>query len=66
MSDAIRVVKDKCTGCKLCILNCPEPNVITSTENKKVKINKLKCKACYLCVAACPKGALEKDGNIPS
>ena len=60
MSIAAKINKIKCIGCKLCVFVCPEPNAISSTEDKKVEINQLKCKACYLCVAACPKKALEK------
>lgn len=60
MSHAIRVILEKCIGCKQCIYHCPEPNVISINENKKAVINEMKCKLCQLCVSACPKRALEK------
>jgi 2-oxoacid:acceptor oxidoreductase delta subunit (pyruvate/2-ketoisovalerate family) len=49
---------EKCTGCRLCILYCPDPNVLTLTNNKKVTVNGNRCKGCGLCVAACPKKAV--------
>lgn len=54
-----RVDEEKCTGCKLCILTCPDPNVIAfSIKNKKVTVHEERCKGCGLCVEVCPKNAL--------
>lgn len=55
---AARVNEEKCNGCKLCILNCPDPNVIAIDKAKKVTIDQARCKGCGLCVVACPKEAL--------
>jgi Pyruvate/2-oxoacid:ferredoxin oxidoreductase delta subunit len=54
----VRVDEKKCIGCKLCIFACPDPNVLTYTENKKVSADENRCKGCGLCVSSCPKGAL--------
>ncbi|MDQ2085812.1 4Fe-4S binding protein [Herbivorax sp. ANBcel31] len=59
----VKVDEEKCIGCKLCILTCPEANVIKLTENNKVCIDTNRCKGCFLCVSVCPKKALEK-GNM--
>jgi Pyruvate/2-oxoacid:ferredoxin oxidoreductase delta subunit len=54
-----RVEPEACTGCRLCILACPDPNVIRFlTEEKSVRMDEARCKGCGLCVATCPKGAL--------
>ncbi|EEG78749.1 4Fe-4S binding protein [Dethiobacter alkaliphilus] len=56
---AARVDNDKCSGCKVCIFTCPDPNVIKlNKEAKIVAINEARCKGCGLCVVACPKKAL--------
>jgi pyruvate ferredoxin oxidoreductase delta subunit len=55
---AAKLKEEKCTGCKLCILSCPDPNVIAFTGEKKVKIDEGRCKGCGLCVSVCPKDAL--------
>lgn len=57
---AARVVTERCTGCRLCIMSCPEPNVITyEREVRKVAVNEARCKGCGLCVDACSKEALD-------
>ena len=54
----VRVDEEKRNGCKLCIFTCPDPNVFTFKENKKVAADENRCKGCGLCAANCPKGAL--------
>ena len=54
----VSVSKDKCTGCKLCILACPFGN-ITFSSDKRLAV---KCELCGgepECVTFCPTGALE-------
>jgi pyruvate ferredoxin oxidoreductase delta subunit len=58
MYNAARIETNKCLGCRLCILYCPEPNVIMMTDSKKVAINDSRCKSCGLCAEVCPKGAV--------
>lgn len=54
----VKVDELKCSGCKICILSCPDPNVLKYTDNKKVSVDESRCKGCGLCVANCPKDAL--------
>jgi carbon-monoxide dehydrogenase iron sulfur subunit len=54
----VRVIKEKCTGCKICILACPFGNIAFSSEEKIA----VKCELCGgepECVAFCPTRALE-------
>lgn len=65
---AAKVNEEKCIGCKLCIISCPEPNVFTfSVECKKVSVNESRCKGCGLCVTICPKDTLtiSQSGRAP-
>ncbi len=56
---AAKLTEEKCTGCKICIMSCPDPNVIAFVcASKKVKIDEGRCKGCGLCVSVCPKDAL--------
>lgn len=53
------VDSDKCSGCKICVLSCPEPNtIIFLKDKKKVVIRPERCKACKICVISCPKKAI--------
>ena len=53
------VNNEKCSGCKICILLCPEPNTIVFlTDQRKVAVRAERCKACKICVTHCPKGAI--------
>ncbi|MEN4005869.1 MAG: 4Fe-4S binding protein [Methanobacteriaceae archaeon] len=52
--------KESCTGCKKCILVCPEPNVISYKKgSKKIEIDRKNCKGCGLCSKFCPFNVLE-------
>jgi ferredoxin len=50
--------EERCTGCKLCIENCPIGNV--TMEGKEIRINK-KCIGCMVCVESCKEGALDYE-----
>lgn len=55
---AIEVDKDKCIGCRMCVMACPFGNIAYS----RVAGRALKCDQCQgspRCVAACPSRALE-------
>jgi len=49
----------KCTGCKLCIANCP--NNAISRQDGKISIFDHACKYCMHCQLACPKHAITID-----
>ena len=48
---------DKCTGCRLCWIYCPETAI--SLVEGKPEIDYDKCKGCGICVNECPIGAIE-------
>lgn len=54
---SIKVVLDKCTGCRLCVRACPF-NAIEIKERKAV-IDLDKCNLCGACVDACKFDAIE-------
>ena len=54
----VRIIREKCTGCKICTLACPFGNVVFSSAEKVA----VKCELCDgdpECVKFCPTGALE-------
>jgi len=52
---AIQVIKDRCTGCRLCLKVCLF-NAIDA-DGKRININE-KCTACNQCITACPFEAI--------
>jgi electron transfer flavoprotein alpha subunit len=50
---SIRVIEDKCIGCRLCVAVCPL-GAITVVE-KKARIDLDKCNLCGACVSECAK-----------
>ncbi|UCC20130.1 MAG: FAD-dependent oxidoreductase [Promethearchaeota archaeon] len=60
--------EDLCSGCGLCINNCPYNaieivSMIGGEKGKKiVKIIEGACKGCGNCTSACPSGAIEQKG----
>ncbi|MEA1913326.1 MAG: 4Fe-4S binding protein [candidate division WOR-3 bacterium] len=49
------VDKEKCTGCGICVNQCP---INAISINGTAKIDKTKCTGCGICVAACPVKAI--------
>jgi len=52
----IRVIKEKCTGCGVCIQACPFAAI--SIVNGLAEISE-SCQLCGACVSSCPSGAIE-------
>ncbi len=47
--------KEKCIGCLLCWINCPDAVIDRDT----LAINLAYCKGCGICAEECPKQAIE-------
>ncbi|MDP4267225.1 MAG: 4Fe-4S binding protein [Bacteroidota bacterium] len=54
----IKIDEDKCTGCGLCIPNCPE-GAIQIIDGKARLISDLFCDGLGACLGNCPEGAIE-------
>ena len=52
----LRVRKDLCLGCGLCIESCPQQAI--SIVSATAKIDQRRCNQCYLCLDVCPQGAV--------
>lgn len=48
---------EKCTGCMLCVMYCPEAAVHANEEGKP-EIDMRFCKGCGVCANECPTGAM--------
>lgn len=53
----IRIDEDKCTGCGLCIPNCPE-GAIQLIDGKARLVSDLFCDGLGACLGHCPEGAI--------
>ncbi len=60
----IEVAKDRCKGCKLCVLNCPKniikigSDVNTAGYFVAEQFNPEECTGCKLCAIMCPDMAI--------
>jgi ferredoxin len=53
----IKIDENKCTGCKLCIPNCPE-GALQIIDGKARLISDLFCDGLGACIGHCPEGAI--------
>mgnify|MGYP002479102212 CR=1 FL=1 len=56
--DYILEVTDRCNGCGICELFCPDSCI--TIQNKKCVINYDYCKGCGICANECIRGAIIK------
>ena len=54
----IKIDEEKCTGCGLCIPNCPE-GAIQIIDNKARLVSDLMCDGLGACLGYCPEGAID-------
>lgn len=56
--NVIKIDEEKCTGCGLCIPNCPE-GALQIIDNKARLVSDLMCDGLGACLGHCPEGAIE-------
>jgi len=52
----LRVRKDLCLGCGLCVESCPQQAI--SVVSATAEIDQRQCNQCRLCLDVCPQGAI--------
>ena len=63
----VKIDKDRCKGCYLCIVNCPNGCIKVSPDLnikgvKPVIFSGGKCTGCTLCALICPECGIEISG----
>ena len=63
-SGKIKIQKDRCKGCYLCIVNCPNGRIkIAECLNikgvKSAVFSPGNCTGCAMCAVICPESAIE-------
>ncbi len=56
----VAVDDNKCLGCSLCVLECPEEAI---TARSIAVIDEDKCTDCMECLDSCPVDAMEEAGS---
>ena len=55
--EIIKIDEEKCTGCGLCIPNCPE-GALQIIDGKARLVSDLFCDGLGACIGHCPEGAI--------
>lgn len=55
VQNKITILKDKCTGCGICVDICPRKAIVL--EDIAI-VDQEKCTACFICVTECPQQAI--------
>ncbi|MBN1755655.1 4Fe-4S binding protein [bacterium] len=55
-----RINPEKCTGCTICAIKCPE-NAISGEKGQPHVIDPQKCTRCKICYSVCKFGAVERE-----
>jgi len=63
-SGKIRIIKDRCKGCYLCIVNCPNGRIRIAEELnvkgvKPAVFSHGNCTGCAMCAVICPECIIE-------
>jgi heterodisulfide reductase subunit A-like polyferredoxin/ferredoxin len=53
--------EERCSGCQLCVANCPYAAIEYDQEKKISAITEELCKGCGTCVASCPSSAATQN-----
>lgn len=54
----IRMIRDRCTDCSVCVGLCPVGALILDRETYEVIFDAKRCIACGLCIKGCPAKAM--------
>lgn len=58
----LRVRRNLCLGCGLCVESCPQQAI--SIVLNTVEVNQSRCNQCYLCFEVCPQGAIVETAPV--
>ena len=53
--------REKCNGCYLCYLYCPDGVIAKDKENSSIRIDYDYCKGCGICQKICRKNAIRVE-----